>query len=152
MNLDLFQIWWKIRDEFFSRDIIYLENCTLPVFREWIKWKREARTRGDSQHRHLLESYVNIPGENNGNWEWSAGKDMERFETDFKYHAKRTLWLNERNEYIRLLATADRWRFNLSLYMYLNSKYFMVMDLIISFFRSIQSLTLFCWIYNNICA
>lgn len=131
MNLDLFQIWQKIRDGFFGRDRIYLENYTLPVFRGWIKWKREARKRGDSQHRYLLEGYVNILGENNRNWEWSAGNDMERFEIDFKDHAKRTLWLNERNEYIRLLTTADRWRFILSLYMYLNSKYFMVTDLML---------------------
>lgn len=66
MNLDLFQIWWKIRDGFFSRDRIYLENYTLPVLEDELNG-REKQERGDSQHRYLLESYVNIPGENNGN-------------------------------------------------------------------------------------
>lgn len=76
----------------FSRERIYLENFTLPVFIGQIKWKREVRKRGlDSQHSYLLESSDIIPGENNGNLECSAGKDMERFEINIKDHAKRTL-------------------------------------------------------------
>lgn len=115
----------------FSVETEFILKTILFLFLEDELNGREKQERGDSQHRYLLESYVNILGENNGNWEWSAGNDMKRFEIDFKDHAKRTLWLNERNEYIRLLTTADRWRFILSLYMYLNSKYFMVTDLML---------------------
>lgn len=51
----------------FSVETEFILKTILFLFLEDELNGREKQERGDSQHRYLLESYVNILGENNGN-------------------------------------------------------------------------------------